>query len=341
MMKILVLAGGLSPERDVSTASGCLIANALLAQGYRAALADVFIGVPADTDPGAFFDSAPTDGYHFKVPEREPDLDALRREYPHPGLIGPGITDLCHAADVVFIALHGAMGENGQLQAFLDVNGIRYTGSPYEGCLLAMNKQITKILLRAEGVPVPDGILYHTDHAALPEVSFPCFVKPCRGGSSIATSRCDNHEELAKAIAAAAVYEPEILIEGMVHGRELSVGILDGQALPPIEIKPLEGFYDYARKYQSGLTQEICPAELTPEQTAAVQSLALQVFKTLGLRDYARVDFILDESGRFICLEANTLPGFTPTSLLPQEAAAVGIDYGALCRRLIELAMKH
>jgi len=340
-MKILVLAGGLSPERDVSMTSGSLIANALLAQGYQAALVDVFIGVEPGTDLATFFESAPADGYHFKVPEREPDLDALRRAYPDRGLIGPGIAELCRAADVVFVALHGAMGENGQLQAFLDVHGICYTGSPYEGCALAMNKAVTKALLREAGVPVPDGIVYDTNSGTLPEVPFPCFVKPCCGGSSIGTSRADNAEDLARAIEAAKVYESRLVIEGMVPGREFSVGILEDRALPPIEIRPLAGFYDYARKYQSGLTEEICPADLTEEQTATVQALALRVFHALGLRDYARVDFIMREDGSFVCLEANTLPGMTPTSLLPQEAAAVGIDYHTLCRRIIELARKH
>ena len=333
-MNILVLAGGYSPERDVSLASGCLIANALMKNGWNVALADVFEGVG-----DAAFQAPGSREYAYAIPEEAPDLEALRKRHPGRSLIGPGILELAAKADVVFLALHGGMGENGQLQATLDTFGIRYTGSGYEACMLAMNKALTKRLLDAAGIPTPRGILT----SEVPEnVSYPCFVKPVSGGSSLGTSRVDCAADLESAVRAAQRYEQAVLVEEMVEGREFSIGVLEGMALPPIEIIPLEGFYDYKRKYQSGLTREICPADLTEAETAAAQDAAVRVVRTLGLRDYARVDFIQDRrTGTFVCLEANTLPGMTPMSLLPQEARAAGISYEALCRRIVELALQH
>ncbi|MEA4823136.1 MAG: D-alanine--D-alanine ligase [Clostridiaceae bacterium] len=335
-MRILVLAGGLSPERDVSLSSGCLIANALMKNGCEVAMADVFTGVDAEK---TVFKTDLEHPYEYKIPEKEPDLDALRRVNPGNALMGPGILELARKADVVFLGLHGGMGENGQIQATLDTFGIPYTGSGYEACVLAMNKELTKKLLDAEEIPTPKGFVTK----AMPEnVPYPCFVKPVSGGSSIGTSRVDSKAELEKAIREAQRYEQSVLIEEMVCGREFSVGMLDGQVLPPIEIIPLEGFYDYLRKYQAGLTREICPAQLTAEQVREVQNLTMRVVKILGLRDYGRVDFIMNEkTGRFVCLEANTLPGMTPMSLLPQEARAVGISYEQVCKRIVELALAH
>ncbi len=332
-MNILVLAGGYSPERDVSLASGCLIANALMKNGWNVALADVF----EDTDPKAEFHAPGTREYSYTIPETEPDLEALRRKRPGNALIGRGVTELAARADVVFLALHGGMGENGQLQATLDTFGIRYTGSGYEGCVLAMNKSLTKKLLDSAGIRTPRSLSLESG-----EISYPCFVKPSGCGSSVGVSRAETREELSRALKAAGAYGQEVLVEELIRGREFSVGVLDGHALPPIEIIPLEGFYDYKRKYQSGLTREICPAALSPGETARVQRTAEDVVRTLELRDYARVDFILEErSGEFVCLEANTLPGMTPVSLLPQEAAAAGISYEELCRKIVELALLH
>ncbi len=343
-MKIVVLAGGLSPERDVSLSSGCLIANALLDAGHAVVMTDVYTGIRGQQSPqalAALFRQAPAPKYSYAVPAQAPDLAALRAAQGQRALIGPGVLALCAQADAVFIGLHGAMGENGQIQAVFDVFDICYTGSGFEGCLLAMNKDLSKRLLRAQGVPVPEGILVDTARPeALGSLRFPCFVKPCSGGSSLGTSRVEDASELGRAIAYAQAYETTVLIENEVKGREFSVGILDGRALPPIEIIPQGGFYDYQRKYQAG-TLEVCPAELPEALTRKAQERALQVYGILGLRDYARMDFILNEEGEFVCLEANTLPGMTPTSLLPQEALAAGIPYVELCQKIVEMALKR
>lgn len=349
-MKIVVLAGGLSPERDVSLSSGSLIANALIQSGHKVLLLDVYEGLDinlADKNPDKLFiDRSSGKTYEYKIGDKEPDLEAIKRSSPNgEALIGKNVLELCRFADVVFIALHGAMGENGQIQAVLDSMGIRYTGTGYIGCLLAMDKDLTKKLLIQSGIPTAEWILFdakQNDYGMITEkISLPCIVKPCSCGSSIGVSIVESADELKSALTAAQKYEENILIEKKILGREFSVGVLNGKALPPIEIIPLAGFYDYKNKYQKGLTREICPAKLPDKQAETVQQLALAVHKTLRLGDYSRVDFILKEDGEFVCLEANTLPGMTPTSLLPQEAKAIGIGYEELCEKIASFPLNR
>lgn len=327
-MKITVLAGGFSPERDVSLLSGSLIANSLCHSGHSVALVDVFFPYTGALDESAFT----TDGnFMYTIPDAPPDLDELRKEVPGTALIGEGVLDLCRISDVVFLALHGGMGEDGRVQAILSSLGIPYTGSHFSACLAAMDKAISKLIFRAHGVNTADYILLK--NGARPKtVHFPCVVKPCSCGSSVGVSIAENEKELEEALTAAEKYEEKILVEDKIEGREFSVGILMGKALPAIEIRPKEGFYDYKRKYQSGLTDEICPAPLTEDEAKRLSEAALRAHRALGLGSYSRIDFILDEkTGKFMCLEANTLPGMTPMSLLPQEAVAAGISYDELC----------
>ncbi len=339
-MKIIVLAGGLSPEREVSLTSGSLIANALMERGHEVALVDVYEGI----EESLVWRGPSGEKYHAAVGETVPDLAAVKaRCGGREALIGPGVLDACRAADVVFIALHGAMGENGQLQATLDNFGIRrYTGSGYIGSLLAMDKDITKRVLTLSGIANAPWMLFDAAHddasRAIGEIGLPCVVKPCSCGSSVGVSIVETEEELSAALAFAREYEPLVLIERKIEGREFSIAILDGEALPAIEIIPKSGFYDYKNKYQGGCTTEICPAELTADEAKRLADAAKAVFAALRLENYARIDFILDRDGTFWCLEANTLPGMTPTSLMPQEAAAVGIPYPELCDRLALLA---
>jgi D-alanine-D-alanine ligase len=340
-MKILVLAGGYSPERDVSLTSGSLIANALCREGHRVCLADVYLGTELCEDVDAMFNTEQKAVY--KVSDSVPDLDALKAQSGNgDALIGKGIIELCLAADVVFLALHGAMGENGQLQATLDNYGVKYTGSGYVGSLLAMDKDISKKMFVGAGVNTPEWMYVSAKDASIDEIEkkigYPMVVKPCSCGSSVGISMADNRAELERALELAAKYEDKILIEKKIEGRELTVGILDGEVLPVIEIIPTEGFYDYANKYQAGKTLEICPAEISEQLLLAVSEQTVLAFDALRLSGYSRFDFIVDESGKPWCLEANTLPGMTPTSLLPQMAAAKGMSYGELCCKIVELA---
>ena len=341
-MKIVVLAGGISPERDVSLCSASLISNALLKKGHEVALVDIYLGLSQGCDlEKLFVTKASGKSFSYSVPETEPDLEALiaqnggRRE-----LIGPGVIEICKKADAVFLGCHGGMGENGRLQAVLDCYNIPYTGSSYIGCALAMDKALSKNLFVTNGIPTPDWLLYNPEKDSLSEVrakiGLPCAVKPIGCGSSCGVSLVHNEEEWEPAIKYSTKYEKICLIEKMISGREFSIGILDGKALPVIEIRPKQGFYDYKNKYQADATEEICPAPLSEEKTARVQKLALSVHRLLGLGNYSRVDFLLsDKDDKFYCLEANNLPGMTPNSLLPQEARAVGISYEDLCEKLV------
>lgn len=340
-IKIAVLAGGLSHERDVSLVSGSLIANSLAKSGYKVALADVFMGCEK-VDVNTFTSRS---DYSYSVSEKVPDLDALWAERGGKSEIGENIIELCHAADVVFMALHGGMGENGKLQAMLEILGIKYTGSPSIGAAIAMDKNISKQIIKGFDVPTARWLCYEKGVSEFSEsdygsrVGYPCVIKPCCGGSSVGVSFADNYEELESALAEASKFENSIIVERKITGRELTVGVIDGETLPPVEIIPKSGFYDYANKYQSGRTEELCPAPLTDEENAKLSELTLKVFKALKLGSYARIDFIYD-GNEFYCLEANTLPGMTPLSLLPQEAKAVGIDYDALCDKLVKLALE-
>ncbi|MDO4492876.1 MAG: D-alanine--D-alanine ligase [Clostridia bacterium] len=340
-MDIIVLAGGLSPERDVSLSSGAMIVNAFTDMGHRALLVDLFLGVEdVPADPKKAFENAKR-LEKSTISETAPDIDAVRasRKGGASPFIGNGVKELCAAADITYIALHGGDGENGRLQAWFDMNGIRYTGSPYFGCALAMDKWVTKSLFRGAGVPTPDGKLLKKGDT---DVSFPlpCVVKPCCGGSSIGISIAHTEAEYAAALADAFRYENEVLVESYVKGREFTCGCLGGKALPVTEIIPREGFYDYAHKYQAGWTEEITPARIDEATTEEIQRITELALRTLHLEVYARADFLLAEDGKLYCLEVNTLPGMTPTSLLPQGAAEAGIDYPHLCEKIVALSME-
>ncbi|ADY55260.1 D-alanine--D-alanine ligase [Syntrophobotulus glycolicus DSM 8271] len=335
-MKIIVLAGGLSPERDVSLSSGALISNALIEKGHDVMLLDLYLGINNKHIEPAYINLKSNKTFSYLVPPEEPDLDAIKASVNNRGsLIGDGIIDLCKEADVVFLALHGSIGENGKLQAVLDINGIKYTGTGYVGSLLAMDKDLSKKLILSNNILTPHWkyVDLQTD-TDFDDINYPCVVKPCSCGSSVGVTMVETPSELNSAIEFAKKYENSVIIEEKIVGREFSVGILNGEALPVIEIKPLIGFYDYKNKYQKGLTGEICPANISNEIRYLLQNSAVKVHNLLRLGFYSRIDFILDQSNNAYCLEANTLPGMTPTSLLPQEALANDITYSDLCEKI-------
>ncbi len=339
-MKIVVLAGGLSPEREVSLSSGSLIANALMEKGHSVLLLDVYCGIKKlPENPDTLFRT--NERYTHTVTEQVPDLEKLKKEVGiGNALVGPNVGELCRLSDKVFLALHGAMGENGQLQAYLDSQGIEYTGSGYAGCLLAMDKELTKRLLRDANIPTPEWVWFDTEKDSvdglIAKIGLPCVVKPNDCGSSVGVSIVDKREELEGALQVAGKWSRRVLVEKKIVGRELTMGVLDGKALPPVEIIPKDGFYDYKNKYQ-GTTEEICPARISEQVIKLLADYSLQAFEILRLSGYARFDYILDENGIPYCLEANALPGMTPTSLLPQEAEAVGISYPDLCEKILFL----
>lgn len=346
-MKIVVLAGGLSTERDVSLASGAGICRTLRERGHEAFLLDVYLGFPYDADKLEEVFTLPGAGLEIAegIKTTEPDLAAIKasREDQSDCFLGPNVIEICRMADIVFMGLHGDVGENGKLQATFDLLGIRYTGPNYLGSALAMDKGIAKKIFKMSGVPTPLGtsIKKAQKDVALAELglSLPVVVKPCSGGSSIGVYIVDTEEEYREAIEKSFKYEDEVVIEPYIKGREFACGIIDGKALPVIEIIPKTGFFDYANKYQAGATEEICPAPIPDEIAEKMQRATELAFKSLKLDIYSRADFLLDEKGDIYCLEVNTLPGMTATSLLPQEAKAAGIEYGELCELIIEKSL--
>ncbi len=345
-MNIAVLLGGYSAERDVSLASGLRIAGALRSRGHAVTCVDPAAvateGVLSADDERALLAA----GVGTHPPSLEA-LEALGRGtgagIPPALATWPAVRD----ADVVLLALHGGQGEDGTLQALLELAGVRYTGSGHLGSALAMDKHRSKLVFRAAGVGTADWrmapLAADADERdrfadeALGALGLPVIVKPSKQGSSVALTVVREAGALWPAVELAARYDDEVMVERFVAGRELTVGMLGDRALPVIEILPSHEIYDYECKYTAGMTEERV-ADLPPAVAAELQRQARLAFDALGLRGYARVDFRLDAEQVGYCLEANTLPGMTELSLLPQGAAAAGIDFAALCEEIVRLA---
>lgn len=343
-MKIVVLAGGLSPERQVSLASGESICRALRGLGYRAVLVDMFLGLASCGGALEEIFDAP-DGLcgRAEIRTEAPDLEAVRRERGDgsPSLFGPRVLEACALADVVFLGLHGSCGEDGRVQAAFDLLGIPYTGSGYLASGMAMNKAVAKQVMEHAGIPTAPWreVVYTEDDipGLAGELPVPCAVKTINGGSSLGVALPDTREALGEALKALLVYGGHVIVEPKLTGRDVTVGVLGDRYLPAVEmITPDGAYFDYAAKYQSGGARELCPAPITEEEANLVGDLALRVHRTLGLQVYSRADFILDGEGRAWCLEINSLPGMTPGSLIPKAAGAVGMDYPTLCQEIVE-----
>lgn len=343
-MRIVVLAGGTSTERDVSISSGLLVSAALREKGHEVVLLDVFTGYEHDIlDVDELFKQNYSFTDSVKVGETVSDIDEVRenRRDKSNRFIGEHVIDICSYADITFLALHGGEGENGQIQATFDLLGMKYTGTGYLGSALAMNKGLTKSVLTQHKILTPRGEIFKSVEDAMQWKIFPCVVKPCSGGSSVGITISKTKDDFKQSVIEAFGYgEHEIVVEQYIKGREFSVGVVGGKALPPIEIIPNAGFYDYKTKYQAGAAIEVCPAMITPEQDKVMREAAVEAYNALHLESYARVDFILDKGNLAYCLEANTLPGMTPTSLLPQEAAVEGINYADLCELIIKNSLE-
>lgn len=339
-MKIVVLAGGTSTERDVSLSTGKMIYKALKNKGHQVVLLDVFLGYHSETTNIFDIDKDWAEGLG-NIGKDNPDINkikSLRKGNPD-HFFGPRVLEICQMADIVYLALHGENGEDGKIQASFDLMGIKYTGTDYASSSIAMDKAVSKELFAYYNIPTPLGI-HVKKGEAYDWDTYPCVVKVNNGGSSVGVSIVNSPSEMEPAINNAFSYGDQLIIEQYIKGREFSVGVIDNKALPVIEIAPISGFYDYKNKYQEGSAIETCPADISSSIADEMQQMAVKVFHALRLKTYARMDFILDEEGRIYCLEANTLPGMTPTSLLPQEALAVGIDFEALCELIIEISLK-
>ena len=368
-MKIVVLCGGVSTERDVSLVSGTQVYRALKGKGHQAIMLDIFLGFEGDTE-GIFDKDIDWTEKVAPISEKAPDIEAVKamRKGDKNVLFGENVINICKSADIVFMGLHGDCGENGKVQASFDLYGIKYTGTDYVSSALAMDKSLSKKIFEMACIRTPksvtlyrNGLVEGTFHDKTAEEyedaytsgsadkskclthapQLPCVVKVCSGGSSVGVYIVKSEEEYKEALERAWTYDNKVLVEEYIKGREFTDGVIDGKTLPVVEIAPKEGFYDYKNKYQAGSTIETCPAEISEEQTQKIQAMALAAYNALGIKTYARMDFVMDENtGNIYCLEANTLPGMTPTSLIPQEAAAIGIDFSSLCEKIIEISLK-
>ena len=332
-LRITVLLGGASSERDVSLASGLRIVAALRTCGHEVIALDPAGDVLSDAEMQAL--------RARNVGTEPPSLEALaglsKGGRLRSDLIAmPEITE----ADVVFLALHGGEGEDGTVQALLDMAGVRYTGSGHLASALAMDKDLSKILFRAAGVQTADWLMAPQSGQLVEQsLGFPAIVKPSKQGSTVGLSIVRDIVDLDAAVAEAFLYDDEVMIERFIAGRELTVGVLGDEALPVGEIKPKKDLYDYECKYTAGMAIEEFPADLSLSVTNKVKEQSLRAFRALKLRGYARLDFRLDERGECYCLEANTLPGMTGTSLIPQAAAAAGMGFEEFCNRIVKLAI--
>ena len=341
-MNIVVLAGGISTERSVSIVSGSQVCAALRKRGHKAILLDVYFGKEIFKEEDLFQEVYDLEADKEEMEKNTKPFEEFQKEKRE--FFGPNVLSICKLADITFLALHGEDGENGKVQATFDLYRIPYTGADYLGSAMAMDKALSKKILVAGTVPVPGGFtLIKGEQTAYPKennLDYPVVVKPCCGGSSVGVFIVNDDKSYKEAINNAFLYENQLVVEEYIKGREFSVGVVEGKAYPIIEIAPIRGFYDYKNKYEAGSTIETCPAQLTEEETKKMQNYAEMGFEALCLKGYARLDFLMRENGQMFCLEANTLPGMTPTSLLPQEAAALGMSFEDLCEKLIEVSLK-
>lgn len=331
-MRITVLTGGTSAERDVALASAVQCVAALRGRGHTVLVVDTARGyIPAADEPRFL------SGTVGIMPPSITELVELER-----GVLLSGLGNLpaVRESDVVFLALHGGRGEDGTIQAVLDVVGIPYTGSGPLGSAVAMDKDLSKQLFRQAGIPTADWRMTPVSATEAGALDWPLIVKPSKQGSTVGLTKVAGPADFDAAVALAAQYDDEVMVEAFIPGRELTVGMLDGRALAVGEIIPRHEIFDYECKYSPGMATEIFPADLPGPVAEECQRLGLAAHRALKLGGYSRVDFRLTPTGDLVCLEVNTLPGMTATSLLPQSARAVGIDFGDLCERICRVARR-
>ena len=330
-MRVTVLTGGTSSERDVALASAVQVIAALRSSGHQVAVVDTARGFIPESDEGRLLPARVG-----IAPPSSGDLEVLEH-----GLLLGALANLAavREADVLFLALHGGNGEDGTLQTILEMTGVPYTGSGPLGSAMAMDKDISKRLFRQAGVPTADWLMAPAGASDAAALGWPVVVKPSKQGSTVGLSIVREAGAYDAAVQEAFRHDDEVMIEAFVPGRELTVGILDGKALAVGEIIPRHEIFDYECKYTPGMSAEIFPADLPAAVTVRCQELALAAHQALKLGGYSRADFRLTPSGEVFCLEVNTLPGMTATSLMPQSARAVGIEFPELCERICRTAL--
>ena len=348
-MKIVVLAGGLSNERNMSRRSGYVVSRGLAEKGYQVILLDSFMGY-GDYEmniPDAFADTAKYTLEPGTIPNDIPDLWAVRKRRvdQSSSYFGPNVLQICRQADLVFIALHGAEGENGKVQAAFDLLGIDYTGCDYFSSALSSNKSVSKQLLAEAGIPVPKGyLLFRGGKQPEPTemgMSYPVIVKPNNGGIGLGISVASDQVSFRKALKDAFRWESDILVEEYVAGREFAVGALDGKALPVLEVLPFKTRSNETDMSITGEPMRKCPADIPDNLTNNLKKTAEKVVDILGVKAYGKVDFIVREDGSFVCLECDSLPQLYQDAHFVVEAMAEGLTFGDLCDHILEMSLRN
>lgn len=342
-MNIIVLTGGISAERNVALASGKAIAGGLRATGHNVKVVDPVFGANQPEEESIFEGRAAIGGEFPSIKELN--------NYSGRKVLECINSDIFDNIDIVFLGLHGKFGEDGRIQSLLEMRGVEYTGSGVTSSAMAMDKNISKIIFLNNEIPTARWFMLNdkqVDHTKLDEsikleMGYPAVIKPNDEGSTVGLSIVQPDVEdiqLGKAISGAFEYSDRIMIEQFIEGRELTVAVIGNEALPVVEIKPKDGFYDYEHKYTKGMTEYICPADLPEKISDVLKEKSLLAHKALCCKAYSRVDFRLNPKGEYYCLEVNTLPGMTELSLVPKAASAVGISFNDLLNRIIELSLK-
>lgn len=337
-MNIAVIFGGISLERNVSISGGLSVVEALRSKGHNVLAVDPAYGV-----------NALLNGTEITVPSEPPTLEELSK-FPLKNIIDCINSEIFDQVDVAFIVLHGKYGEDGRIQSLLELRGIPYTGSGVKASAVAIDKITSKLLFASAGIPTPNWTIIHDEdlgnydlyESLRMDIGSKLAIKPANQGSSIGISFVlnGNLDDIHHAVEEAAKYGSRIIVEEYIEGRELTVGIVGEEVLPVIEIIPESGIYDYSHKYKKGMTEYICPAEIDDNMEEYIQTSAHTAYRILGCTGFGRVDFRLDEEGGLYCLEVNTIPGFTSTSLVPKAAAVSGIEFPELCEMIIDFSLK-
>ena len=327
--QVALLVGGTSPEREVSKMSGKGVLEALKSLQYPTIVIDPAYGLNQPKEEEKFFLEK-----DFSEVSNRNCIDAIN-------------SNLLNNVDIVFSALHGKWAEDGTIQSLLELRGLKYTGSKILASALAMDKEMSKLIFRQEGVETPDWLTLNSMNIEPKkiinyiknQIGFPCIIKPNDQGSTVGLKLVKEESEVEEAIKVALQFSSKALVEEYIPGRELTVAILINEPLPVLEIVPKSGLYDYKSKYTSGMSDYIVPAKISEEIEKKAQQQALKAFHSLGCEGYARVDFRLSNNNELYCLEVNTLPGMTPLSLVPKAAKAVGISFEELIKRIIQQAL--
>ena len=338
-MNIALIVGGISSEREVSLSSGRGILKALRENGHNVKVIDPIYGGKEVSEEVIFKDLVSAEYPTYEA------MEILLKESRRKVIdcINSGLFD---NMDLAFIGLHGKYGEDGRIQTLLDLRGVKYTGSDILSSAIAMDKNVTKIIFRNNNILTPDWTMMTKKDGIdikdiLRRISLPFVIKPNDEGSTVGLTIVKNESDIKEAIELAFKYTDKIMIEKYVKGRELTVSIVGDIAYPLIEIKPKEGFYDYHHKYTKGMTEYICPAEVTDDVSNKAREIAIKAYHSLGCSVYSRVDFLLDDNGDLHCLEVNTLPGMTELSLVPKAVKAKGMEFNELIENIIGLSLNN